>query len=415
MILETKRNQLIDNGASNSFISLDVLPAVTQKTIREFMMGKVKASWLKMIKTKMNTFNTNEEITGVVAELDLRMGAWKGSQVFIITDKMKIDVCLLGRDFLKTKEVVIDNRDDSITIHAKSIEVLEEQETQNVEENQSRNECVVRKTIVVPPRSEIRTCVTMNRVELDKIVLFEPTIKSDVLIAKSISQVKSDEIEINILNWNDKEVKIEAGEVIGKIAEMEEISGPKNAAEEKVGSSLITDDEIWKQISKLNFGENLNKENMETLQNLLFQHKKALCWSEWDLGRTKVIKHNIKTNRSRPVRQPTSRIPMALRPIVEKKVREMEENGIIKPSMSPWSSRIVMVKKKDGDWRFCVDFRDLNRVTEKEVYPLTRIDEAIDTLNGSRYFTCIDIKNGYWQVEIEEQDRHKTAFTTTNG
>jgi hypothetical protein len=177
----------------------------------------------------------------------------------------------------------------------------------------------------------------------------------------------------------------------------------------------MTNDEIRKQISELSFGKTLDKKEVETLQKLIFEHKKAFSWSDWDLGRTKVMKHNIKTNSSRPVRQPTSRIPMALRPIVEKKVREMEENAIIRPSTSSWSSRIVMVKKKDGDWRFCVDFRDLNRVTEKEVYPLTRIDEAIDTLYGSKYFTCIDIKNGYWQMEIEEEDRHKTAFTTTNG
>jgi len=123
---------------------------------------------------------------------------------------------------LTTKEVVIDNRDDSITIHTKSIELLEEQEPRSMEEEQYMNKCVARRAIIVPPRSEIKTSVTMNRVELDKIVLFEPTLKSDVLIAKSISQVKSDDIDINILNLNDKEVTINAGEVIGNVAEVEE-------------------------------------------------------------------------------------------------------------------------------------------------------------------------------------------------
>ncbi|UYV63745.1 K02A2.6-like, partial [Cordylochernes scorpioides] len=77
--------------------------------------------------------------------------------------------------------------------------------------------------------------------------------------------------------------------------------------------------------------------------------------------------------------------------------------------------KTIKQKKRDGNWRFCVDYRKLNSITVKDVYPIPRIDDVMDTLQGSRYFTVIDLRSGYWQVEIEEQDKKKTAFTTSHG
>ncbi|UYV64999.1 K02A2.6-like [Cordylochernes scorpioides] len=93
----------------------------------------------------------------------------------------------------------------------------------------------------------------------------------------------------------------------------------------------------------------------------------------------------------------------------------MLEEGIIRQSSSPWSFPVILVKKRDGKYRFCVDYRKLDEVTVKDVYPIPRIDDVMDTLQGSKYFSAIDLKSGYWQVEIEERDKEKTAFTTAHG
>ncbi|GBN93774.1 Transposon Ty3-I Gag-Pol polyprotein [Araneus ventricosus] len=85
-------------------------------------------------------------------------------------------------------------------------------------------------------------------------------------------------------------------------------------------------------------------------------------------------------------------------------VKEMVDNGIIEESSGPWASPIVLVKKKDGSTRFCDDYRKLNEITKKDSYPLPRIDDTLDALNGSQWFTTLDLKSGYWQVEIRPED-----------
>ena len=100
-----------------------------------------------------------------------------------------------------------------------------------------------------------------------------------------------------------------------------------------------------------------------------------------------------------------------------KAVQEMHAQGIIKiePSAGPWASPVVLVKKKDGSTRFCVDYQKLNELTKKDSYPLPRVDTTLDALSGLSWFSILVLKSGYWQVEEEEQDREKTAFTAGNG
>ena len=93
----------------------------------------------------------------------------------------------------------------------------------------------------------------------------------------------------------------------------------------------------------------------------------------------------------------------------------MLKENVIKHSKSPWSSSIVMVKKKDGSSRFCVDYRKLNDITIKDAYPLPCVDESLDQLSGSKWFSCLDLNAGYWQVEMDPEDAEKTAFTSRKG
>ena len=91
------------------------------------------------------------------------------------------------------------------------------------------------------------------------------------------------------------------------------------------------------------------------------------------------------------------------------------EKGLIAPADRAWSPPVVLVKKKDASWRFCIDYRKLNAVTQQDAYPLPRVDESLDALAGSRYFSTLDLTSGYWQVELEESAKEKAAFSTRTG
>jgi len=117
-----------------------------------------------------------------------------------------------------------------------------------------------------------------------------------------------------------------------------------------------------------------------------------------DIGFCDAIKHDIKTGDAKPIKQAPRRPPLAARDEENKQLDEMLEAGIIEPPYSPWSSPVCMAKKKDGFFRFCIDYRRLNAVTEKDAYPVLHVKDALD-----KYFATIDLLSGYWQIGMTKK------------
>ncbi len=108
-------------------------------------------------------------------------------------------------------------------------------------------------------------------------------------------------------------------------------------------------------------------------------------------------------------------MPITKQEIEKEEVQKMLDRGVIEPCQSSWAFLVVLITKKDRTTRFCVDYRKLNDMTRKDGYPLPWIDDTLDALHGSRYFSTLDLYSGYWQVEMDERDINKMAFVTRQG
>lgn len=125
--------------------------------------------------------------------------------------------------------------------------------------------------------------------------------------------------------------------------------------------------------------------------------------------------HKIETGNAPPIRTQPRRLPIGKKKLEHEEIKKMLNNGIIEPSKSAWSSAIVLVPKKDGSTRFCVDYRKLNEVTIKDAYPLPRVDDCLDSLANSEWFSSMDFNSGFRQVGMAEDDKENTAFSTSLG
>ena len=127
------------------------------------------------------------------------------------------------------------------------------------------------------------------------------------------------------------------------------------------------------------------------------------------------VEHSINVGSNVPINQPKYRVAHKDREIIKDQVQDMLKKNVIKHSMSAWASPIVLVDKKDGSIRFCVDYRKLNSITTKDSYPLPRIDDSLAALSGNQFFSGLDLNAGYWQIPMSEKDKDKTAFLTDDG
>ena len=162
-------------------------------------------------------------------------------------------------------------------------------------------------------------------------------------------------------------------------------------------------------------GDGLTTEEAQLMRDQILYYHDVFSLEEGEYGKVDIVQHHVNTEAHPPINQPLRRIPYAHRAEMLKLVQSMLQNNIIQPSVSPWSSPVVLVKKKDGSLQFCIDYRRLNSITRRDVFPMPRIDDMLEQLQGKKIFTTLDAKSGYWQVQMDPASRDKTAFRTTNG
>ncbi len=158
--------------------------------------------------------------------------------------------------------------------------------------------------------------------------------------------------------------------------------------------------------------DTLTPSEVERVNSLLQENCDVFSTNSADLGRTDLIKHSIQTFSTSPVRRRAYRTSPVLRKEIDNHVQKLFDADLIEPSHSPWASPVILVRKKDGSYRFCIDYRRLNSITIKDAHPLPRVDDSLDALSVATLFSTLDLSSGYWKIQMDDASREKTAFTT---
>jgi transposase InsO family protein len=159
----------------------------------------------------------------------------------------------------------------------------------------------------------------------------------------------------------------------------------------------------------------LDAEQSERVANLLSEFHDVFSRDDDDIGNFSGVQHHIDTGDAAPIKIPMRRTPVCFEKDEAAHLKSMLDKGIIEPSQSPWAAAPVLIRKKDGRLRWCIDWRLLNSVTKKDSYPLPNITQCYEALKGCKYFSSLDATSGYWQIELAPEDREKTAFSCKFG
>jgi len=164
------------------------------------------------------------------------------------------------------------------------------------------------------------------------------------------------------------------------------------------------------------FNSELSENEKLQLDKLLCEFSDIFATNTHSMGHTHAGEHEILIKEgSRPIKSKPYRVSPKERDIIKNQIAEMLEHNIIRPSKSPWASPVVLVRKKDETFRFCVDYRKVNEVTIKNNYPIPLMDDILNSLGKNKYFSSLDLFSGYWQIGVKEEHKEITAFITNEG
>ena len=189
--------------------------------------------------------------------------------------------------------------------------------------------------------------------------------------------------------------------------------------EDNLKENNFIENECYYQYEEIEKGKfhtgKLNDKQHQKFGKFMERYQDLFAWNPNDFGRTSVITHNIDTGNAVPLKQRFYRTSYQNQLFIKEEIQRLLEAGLIVPSKSQWTSPVVVVEKKNGKKRLCVDYRKLNKVTKRDNYPLPRVDDMLETLSESQWFSSLDLASGFWQVELDAKDREKSTFITRFG
>ncbi|XP_053400391.1 uncharacterized protein LOC128557239 [Mercenaria mercenaria] len=271
------------------------------------------------------------------------------------------------------------------------------------------------KRSVVPPNSVMQVKCRVNRAMSESMI--EPDEGLRVLVPKTVHGQGSNATQC-VVNASDKFRLLKKGSEVANAYPVEEVLNPEVEVEVHSVEQVEVDENVkvpsHHEEVYAKSTTHLDDEKKSELRKLLVDYQDVFATSEFDLRNFTEIQHSIDPGTAKPIKQRMRRTPACLVAKEEAHLK-MLEAGVIQESTSEWDSAPVFIRKRDGTVRWCIDYRALNNVCVKDVFPLPLVDDCLDTLAESCWFSKLDANSAYWQVKIKEEDRHKTAFVTKYG
>ena len=410
---------LVDSGSDVSLLNWNVFQSIPRKNIH---------FWKKKI-TPLNSASGHNIASLGKARIVMVIRGVQYIANFILVRNFKFDV-LIGSDFIYKHKGKIDFESNTLIIKNRIIVLRNKRELPgcNLLETLGRQQIEPYSIshLKVQPRNrsynKSKGCCIIT--PLNTSILFE---NQPGLMSHSISVNKDrGPYILPIINNTGHTFKVKDKLIVGFIEQFSDMDKARQMSTQVYGDNskyLQTDSRNTttnvynlntssKVDHSYNIGLDISSKQSKSLITLLDKNNNLFVDNIKDLTQTNILQATFDTGGSPPIKQRPYKNPLARQHKLDEQINEMLEAGIVSPSSSPWSSPVVIVPKRDGTQRICIDYRKINQVLVKDSHPLPRIDDIFATLGNSKYFSTLDLKSGYHQISVAPKDREKTAFCT---
>ena len=386
---------LVDTGAEVSLINYKVFQNLKQKP-------KIRPP-----PSSLHCANGGPLHIKGVTELNFKLGEEMFTHTFYVVTNLFRN-CLLGNDFLEKEGAVINLQIMKLRINKAYVNL----------ENDVHIATVVRsvKTVILRPNTatvlEVKAKSSPYFSEQEQFEIQPPDRgfvfdEPGLTVQPGLVTFGKRKFPLLLSNTTGKTIRLKRGCVMGKIesikqAQVNGVTCVKNGTKPSIDPIKLEDLKVPDRYRRATI--DLLKANEDINAN-----------SDLALTQTDTVKMSIKLTKSDPIKMRPYRAPLNKRKVIDQAIESMLDAKIIERSQSPYAFPVVVVDKKDGSKRFCVDFRELNKITKPIAYPLPLIDDILAQLGNSKFFSCLDLRAGYWQVKMADEDKEKTAFTCHRG